>query len=140
MVLEEPGRSAPARSHQGSRVKRCARSTERVSVISYWLFVNRFRPLIRLGQAAFAKASGLCPNYDVTSRRAMGYGVENGFDQQKVGSRNYKVENSCSYACISRFLPVISFGCGNPSRKSKVGATSARMPSLHRNFLASRAT
>ena len=40
----------------------------------------------------------------------------------------------------SRFRPVISVGCSRPSKKSIVGATSARMPSPIRNFAAFSAT
>jgi len=40
----------------------------------------------------------------------------------------------------SRFRPVISFGCGNPSKTKSVGATSARIPSRTWNFRASLAT
>ena len=34
----------------------------------------------------------------------------------------------------SKLCPVISFGCGKPSRNKRVGATSARIPSSQRNF------
>src|SRR4029450_11987605 len=40
----------------------------------------------------------------------------------------------------SKLRPVISTGCGSPRRKSKVGATSARMPSSTRNSAASAGT
>ena len=44
------------------------------------------------------------------------------------------------YVATRRLWPVISGGCGIPRRKSKVGATSARIPFSTRKFFASSAT
>ena len=57
-------------------------------------------------------------------------------DQFRARAGRAAAPSNCS-ADTSRLCPVISCGCGKPSRKRSVGATSARIPSSTRNFAAS---
>ncbi|MGI8435818.1 MAG: helix-turn-helix domain-containing protein [Chthoniobacterales bacterium] len=71
-----------------------------------------------------------------SASRGRGRGFLIASSRSSCCARNARVHR----AATNKLCPVISWGCGRPRRKSKVGATSARMPSSTRKFLASFAT